>query len=108
MKRGLQIFFGLILISMLIVTTWASSYESVFAGGAKILAEPWGIATLFDTYFAFLTFYVWVFYKEKTWLAKSVWLIAILALGNIAMAIYVLRELSRISSQDKFEKVLLK
>lgn len=72
-------------VSMLAVTTWASLQENILIGGEKIIEEPWGIATLFDTYFAFLTFYIWVLYKEKTITPKILWLIAIVILGNIAM-----------------------
>ena len=56
-------------------------------------AHPWFVATLFDTYFAFLTFYVWLAYKETGLVRRLVWLIAILLLGNIAMAAYLLWKL---------------
>lgn len=88
--KFLKLFFWFVLVAMLAVTTWASFHEDVFTGGAKILREPWGIATLFDTYFAFLTFYLWVYVRESTWTARAGWLIAILVLGNIAMAVYML------------------
>lgn len=80
---------------MLIVTTWASSYESVFVGAEKIFKEPWAIATLADAYFGFLTFYVWVLIKEHTVAKKIIWLILILLLGNIAMSIYCLIQLRK-------------
>lgn len=107
MKLKLSLFFGFVLVAMLAVTTWASLHENVFAGGAKILAEPWGIATLFDTYLGFLTFYVWVLYKEVSWLQRLVWLIAILLLGNIAMAIYALWQIRK-SPSNSVEGVLLR
>ena len=100
----MQIFFGIVLICMLIVTTWASLQEDVFTGGAKLFAEPWGIATLADTYFGFLTFYIWVFLKEKSWGPRMLWLILILTLGNIAMAIYALLQLRR-SSDKKIKEI---
>jgi hypothetical protein len=31
---------------------------------------PWFIATLFDCYFGFLTFYAWLFYKETGWFSR--------------------------------------
>lgn len=106
MKRKLTIIFGTILIAMLAVTSWASLHESVFAGGRKLLNEPWGIATLFDTYFAFLTFYVWLAYKEVSWIARIAWLIAILLLGNIAMAIYMLIQIRK--SGGEIESLLIR
>ena len=108
MKRILQVLCGLVLLSMLIVTTWASLNENVLAGGAKIVAEPWGIATLFDTYFAFLTFYAWVYYKETKFMARGLWLILILALGNIAMAAYLLWQLAKLDSHFMAQDLLLR
>lgn len=87
-KKIIQTYFALVLICMLAVTSWASLHENVFVGGAKILSEPWGIATLADAYFGFLTFYILIFLKEKAWPSRLIWLVAVLALGNIAMAIY--------------------
>ena len=106
MKSRLNLFFGFVLVSMLIVTTWASMHESVMIGGAKIIQEPWGIATLFDTYFAFITFYLWVLYKEQNLLSRVLWFILIMLLGNIAMAVYVLWQIKK-SKTDTFEGIFL-
>jgi hypothetical protein len=99
--------FSFVMLAMLIVTTWASSRESVLAGGRKLLAEPWGIATLFDCYFAFLTFYLWVFYRELSTLRRALWLIAILLLGNIAMALYVLLALRKLKPGESLTALLV-
>lgn len=104
--KKIVLFFIIVLIMMLAVTTWASMYENVFIGGKKIIAEPWGIATLFDTYFAFLTFYLWVLYKETKVFSKFIWLLLIIFLGNIAMAIYVLIEIYRLRNNFSSEKLL--
>jgi hypothetical protein len=91
----LRVFFAVVLVSMLAVTSWATLQCPLFAVPRDVATHPWFIATLFDAYWAFLTFYIWVAYKEVSWVSRSAWLIAILLLGNIAMAAYVLRELSR-------------
>ena len=90
MKRGLALWFTLVLVSMLALTTWASLHEHVFAAFLRLGADPWGLATLFDGYFAFLAFWLWVGWRERTWIQRIAWLLAILALGNMAMAAYVL------------------
>jgi hypothetical protein len=89
--RGL---FVLILASMLAVTTWAGSLQSLgeFARG-PVMRDPWVIATLFDAYWAFVTFFVWVAWKESTLAARLLWFVAIMLLGNIAMASYMLAQL---------------
>lgn len=107
MRFRLRIIFSLILIGMLIVTTWATMQESIAVGAPKIIEQPWGIATLFDTYFGFLTFYIWVFYKERAIPARLAWFIAIMALGNIAMAVYALIQIQK-SQTDTFEGIFLR
>ena len=104
----LRIVFGVVLIAMLCVTTWASSFVALWKMPREVATHPWFIATLFDTYFAFLTFWAWVAYKEASNVARGAWLIAILLLGNIAMAIYMLRELLRVPADAKLETVLLR
>ncbi len=80
--------------SMLGVTTWASLSQPLgdFARSATI-RDPWVIATLFDAYWAFICFYVWVAWKEQTLAARLLWFVAIILLGNLAMGSYLLREL---------------
>jgi hypothetical protein len=97
-KRKLQLLFGFILISLAAYTAWASTRQSMFDWGG--LANPpdnlWTIATLIDAYYGFLTFYLWVLWKETRGLPRVLWFIAIMALGNIAMSAYVLRQLARL------------
>ena len=104
----LRIFFGVVLASMLSVTTWASLQVSLFAIPRAVGGHPWFIATLFDTYWAFFTFYVWVAYKEVAWLSRVLWFIAIVLLGNIAMSIYCLVQLWRVPGNAKAQQILLR
>ena len=97
-----------VLIAMLAVTTWASLDGALWKMPHSVATHPWFIATLFDTYFAFLTFYVWLAYKETSNLARILWLLAILLLGNLAMAIYLLRELFRLPANATMEDRLLR
>ena len=105
---GLRVFFSVVLVSMLAVTTWASMQCALWETPRAVATHPWFIATLFDTYWGFLTFYCWVVYKERAWLARIGWLIGILLLGNIAMAIYMLIQLFRVPTSAKVEEVLLR
>ncbi len=104
----LRIAFIAVLISMFAVTSWASSVVALWKTPRAVATHPWFIATLFDTYFAFLTFYAWVAYKETSKVARVVWLIAILLLGNIAMAIYMLNQLFRLPANATMEQLLLR
>ena len=78
------------------VTTRASLQQSLFTIPREVITNPWFIATLFDAYWAFITFYVWIAWKEQSLAARLLWFIAVIALGNIAMAVYMLVELFRV------------
>jgi hypothetical protein len=107
-KRSLQILFGFILLTLAAYTLWASTRQSVSDWGG--LTTPpdnlWTIATLIDAYYGFLTFYVWVLWKETRALPRILWFVAIMALGNIAMSAYVLRQLARLEAADSMTTLL--
>ncbi len=92
-KSLLILIFSSILVAMLGVTTYASFDRSIMSVGPPLTTDPWFHATLMDAYCGFLTFYVWVAYKEPALWRKAVWFVLIMTLGNIAMAIYVLIQL---------------
>lgn len=102
----LRIFFALVLVAMLSVTTWASLQQSILRIPPEVLGNPWFIATLFDAYFGFLAFYAWVAYKETSVAARAGWLVGILLLGNIAMAVYALIQLFRVPATASLTDVL--
>ena len=102
----LRFAFACVLVAMLCVTSWASSVIAVWKLPRELATHPWFIATLFDTYFAFLTFWLWLAWKERTWLPRVAWLVAILLLGNIAMAAYLLIQLFRLPKTATLEQLL--
>ncbi len=104
----LRICFIFVLISMLAGTSWASEQGALWKTPHAVATHPWFIATLLDCYFGFLTFYAWVACKETSWLARILWLIAILLLGNIAMSIYMLITLFRLPPTAGIQDVLLR
>jgi len=102
----LRIVFSFILISMLCVTSWASLHCPLFGVPKIVYTHPWFIATLFDAYWGFITFTVWVFYKESNLYSKFGWLLAILSLGNIAISVYCLNQLYKIKTSNELSKLL--
>ena len=46
-----------------------------------------------DAYFGFITFFCWLAWRERSLGIKIVWFVLIMALGNIAMSLYVLIQL---------------
>src|SRR3546814_14520655 len=90
MTMLLKIIFTLALIAIVGTTGWASMQMPVWDTPRAVVTHPWFIATLVDTYLAFFTFWLWVAYKERSNIARVLWLLLILALGNIAIAGYML------------------
>lgn len=102
----LRLLFAVVLASMLWVTTWASLQCPLFAVPRDVFTHPWFIATLFDAYWGFITFFVWVCCKQTSWLARGAWFVAIMLLGNIAMAAYCLSELFALPKDGRLTDLL--
>jgi predicted trehalose synthase len=90
----LRSLFVVIIASMLGITSWAGSQQSLSAfAHSATFRDPWVIATLFDAYWAFITFYAWVAWKEQSLVARLLWFVAIVLLGNLVMSAYMLVQL---------------
>lgn len=102
----LRLLFIAIFAAMLWVTSWASVGQPLgeFIAG-PVIRDRWVVATLFDAYFAFIAFFVWVAWKETTLALRVLWFIAIILWGNLAMSLYLLVELFRISRLDELDQV---
>jgi len=105
---GLRIFFAVVLSAMLWVTGWASLDTALWDIPRQVAGHPWFVASLFDAYFGFLTFYLWLAYKEPKWPARALWLVLILTLGNIAMASYMLLQLFLLPTNAAPEQLILR
>jgi predicted permease len=100
-------FFGVVLV-MLAVTVWASLRGAIWEIPAGVWQHPWFIATLFDAYFAFIAFSCWVAYKETSALPRILWIVAILLLGNFAIAAYCLIQLFKVRRDASLGDVLVR
>jgi hypothetical protein len=103
-RRAIALYFVLVLVAM----TWVSWYAStaptitslaqykdavaakeglnVLHGYVTVCSEPWGLATMFDAYFGFLAFWLYVAWRERTVAARLGWFVALMVLGNFAIA----------------------
>lgn len=102
MKVILKLLFAAIFLWMLCMTTWVQMHKSIQLSPTEFswAASPWAVATLFDAYFGFITFFVWVCYKESGVGRKILWFFLIMGLGNIAMSGYVLIQLFRLRPEE--------
>jgi hypothetical protein len=106
--RPLFIYALIVLVAMLAVTTWASSIIALWKMPREVVQHPWFVATLFDAYFAFLFFWIWLAWREQHWGRSIAWLIAIILLGNIAMAVFVLCRVRKLPPGSQFSHFLLR
>jgi hypothetical protein len=63
---------------------------------------------MFDAYWGFFTFFAWQCYKEPAWTARALWLVALVLLGNMAMAVYGLVVTLRLPASATAPDVLLR
>jgi hypothetical protein len=106
MKLFLKLLFGGIFLWMSVMTIRTCLAMSLWDAWANYAANPWAVATLWDVYFGFLTFYLWVVYKEKKTGARILWFLLIMGLGNIATSLYVLIQLLRLRQDEPAETIL--
>ena len=95
-------------LSMFAMTVCASLDRAIWNAGPELLGDRWFQATLLDAYLGFITFYVWVAYKEQTAAGRVSWFLLIMGLGNMAMAAYVLWQLARWKEGDGAAGLLLR
>ena len=121
-RRAIALYFILVLAAM----TWVSWYAStaptitsldkykelagkeginVIKGLETVCSEPWGLATMFDAYFGFLAFWLYVAWRERTVASRLGWLVALLLLGNFAIAAYALLCLKQSGDETDLGKV---
>ncbi len=105
MRLFLIMLFTGILVLMLTVTVNASRERHVFDNG-HLLQDQWFVATLIDAYCGFVTFYLWVAFREPTWAGKGIWFVLIMALGNMAMSAYMLIALWSLKPGEPLENML--
>jgi hypothetical protein len=99
-KPLLKILFGFIFVFMVVMTIRTSMQQSLWDARPEFTASPWSMATLYDAYFGFLTFFCWLAWRERALAIKLVWFVLIMALGNIAMSLYVLIQLFQLKADE--------
>jgi len=108
MRTFLIALFIAIFVFMISITLWASANSSLLdpAVRAAYNGQPWALATLADAYCGFITFFVWLCFRERSLAIKVLWLVLILLLGNIAMSFYVLLQLFRLKPGEPLTALL--
>lgn len=108
MRSILIAVFSAIFLAMVGGVFWAMNQRGMTEAGSELMSDRWFQVTLLDAYCGFLTFYVWVWYKEASTASRVVWFVVIMTLGNIAMSAYVLLQLARLPRGAGWEELLLR
>lgn len=106
-RAVLRAFAAIVITLMLWATVRASLDRSVVDAAVDLWRDPWGRATLFDAYFAFLFVWLWMAWRTRGWTGRVLWLIAVLTLGNFAIAAYVLIAVARLAPDQGVSDLLL-
>lgn len=77
--------------AMIAVLIHAARDGDFLAEGGRLLAMPWGRATLLDVYVGLALFSGWVLWREANRATAAAWVVLILAGGNLVACCYVLR-----------------
>jgi len=93
MKLFLQLLFGCLFAFLVVISVRTSLQLSLGSALPSFTASPWAMATLYDAYFGFLTFFCWRAWRERSLGLKILWFVLIRAGGNMAMSLYVLLQL---------------
>jgi hypothetical protein len=90
---------------MLYVTVSASLQLDVITATRRLWPDLWFRATLADAYCGFLFFWLWVAWREQSAARSALWFLLIMALGNLAMAGYVLLQLRYIRNGEGLQQL---
>lgn len=103
-------FLRILSLGALASTLWAAAQASLqtrlFDFPPDLWHHPWFIVTLMDAYWGLIVFYAWVAWKEQSAGARVLWFIAIMLLGAIATAIYMIDELFSVSPSSDAARVV--
>jgi hypothetical protein len=101
----LKIFLAAVWLWMVFIVISTSLESSLFKEWDFLGSIPWMRATLWDFYANILVIYLWVLYREQSWLVRVLWLSLFFCLGSIGSIGYVLIELLRLKNGEGIEKL---
>lgn len=104
----LRVVFSCMLVYMSWTVIDTSLRSNLFEEWNFLASIPWMEATLKDFYANVLFIFVWVAYKERHWLKILIWFVALVCLGSIATALYVLIQLFRMKQTDSLDRLFVR
>jgi predicted permease len=108
MINFLKVFFSVLFVWMCYTVITTSIQSNLFTQWNFLGSIPWMRATLWDFYANVAVIFLWVCYKEKSYLLKFLWLILLVALGSIASCAFVLIQLFRLKTNEGLKELFSK
>ena len=108
MRFILKLVFIFFFIAIAYGTVTATLDRGMVTALRELWPDAWFRASLIDTYCAFLTIYLWIAYKEKSFFARALWLVLVLVLGTLAYSVYILIQLFKLKPEEPLSHLLLR
>ncbi|MGZ3764941.1 MAG: DUF1475 family protein [Mucilaginibacter sp.] len=108
MITALKVFFSFLLVWMCYTVIATSLQSNLFKNWDFLASIPWMRATLWDFYANVLVIFIWVCYKQKSNIARIIWLVALVTLGSIASCTFVLIQLFKLKPGEGLEEFFIK
>jgi len=107
-KSILKVLLSVVLLFMIYKVVATSLESNLFEEWDKLGQIPWMEATLYDFYANVLCIFLWIAYKEQSFVKKSIWLILLVTLGSIGTCLYILKELFGLKPAEGFSELFTK
>lgn len=85
----LQIIFFAGFLALLGAIIYGVAARDIVAEGNIMLAIYWGQFTFIDIYVAFIVFYLWIVFREKSLIKSIVWFFLIMLGGSMTILLYL-------------------
>jgi len=86
---ALQIIFFLGFLLLFGAIIYGVAARDIMSEGNIMLAVYWGQFTFIDIYVAFIVFYLWIVFREKSVLKSIIWFFLIMLGGSMSIMLYL-------------------
>lgn len=85
----LQVIFFAGFLALLGAIIYGVAARDIIAEGNIMLAVYWGQFTFIDIYVAFIVFYLWIVFREKSLIKSIVWFVLVMLGGSMSIMLYL-------------------
>jgi len=86
---AMQLVFFIGFLALLCSIVYGVVAKDIMAEGSIMLDVYWGQFTFIDIYIAFIVFYLWIVFRQKSVLKNIVWFFLIMLGGSMTILLYL-------------------